>query len=352
MISITNSTISNCVFKYNVEELTIQDATIDKCTFNNTINEATIKGSVSKCEFQGLYNGIEVNGTNNMLNDMTIQVDIQPNSASYVQDYNNPSQLVGIQSLKIDTTTVPRLAETLHKECFINVIKPDDKRTFIVQLATDDTNPSGIIMMFFPGEIPAGKTLDDVIPKGYIVCDGIQRNGFTPPDLSGRFIRMVGCDKTQGTPVYEQTGPKDNSDLQTLPAGDNTHQNDDGRQKYIVLQQYHLPVHQHSFNEITVDRTFSANGNTDSYTLSYTGYNISSGSDSISTGGDGTAYISTISYSTSTLQDTHSHSIDINVPINFSFTPTQKQAEEQNTFKSTPISVEPQAFALIFIMKL
>jgi hypothetical protein len=31
--------------------------------------------------------------------------------------------------------------------------------------------------MYYPGEIPAGKTLDDVIPKGYIVCDGIMRNG-------------------------------------------------------------------------------------------------------------------------------------------------------------------------------
>lgn len=352
MTGISNSTISNNVFKYNVEELTIQNATIDRCTFNNTINEATIKGVVTKCQFEGLYNGIEINGLNNSLNDMTISVDIQPTSAAYVQNYDNPSQLTAIQSLKIDTVTVPRLQETLHKECFINIIKPDNKRTFIVQLSTDDTNPSGIIMMYYPGEIPAGKTLDDVIPKGYIVCDGIMRNGIQPPDLSGRFIRMIGCDTSQGTPVYEQAGQKNNGDLQTLPASDTTHTND-GRQKYIILQQYHLPVHTHSFIQEQLSDTFTASGTTDSHTFNYNTYSVTSGYTTVYTGGEDSTQFPYSTITPSQSSDTHSHSIDnISVPVSFSFTPSQDFAQEQNTFKSTPISVEPQAFALVFIMKL
>ena len=346
MTTISNSTISNSVFKYSVEELTIENAIMDRCTFNGSVDNAKITGSLTKCQFEGLFNGIEVNGP---LNDMTIQVDIYPTSAQYVQEYDNPSQLKEIQTLKIDTTTVPRLQEILHKECFINYVKPDNKKTFIVQLSTDDTNPSGTIVMFHPGPIPNDKTLLDMIPKGYAICDG--NNG--TPDLSGKFIRMVSVDRTNASnPVWEEAGYKPSEDLMMYQEGDTYHAND-GRKKYIILQQYHLPIHSHSFNEVTLENTFTANGATDSYTFTYYSNNITWSSTSIYTGGETETSISSPTSSSQQYDVTHQHNITgINVPVRFTFTPMQDQAAEQEYYENRPISVEPEAYALVFIMKL
>jgi hypothetical protein len=63
---------------------------------------------------------------------MTIQVDIYPTAALYVQNFDNSSQLTGIARLVIDSVTIPRLAETLHKDCYITDIKPNNNKTFIV----------------------------------------------------------------------------------------------------------------------------------------------------------------------------------------------------------------------------
>jgi len=47
--SMSNSTMTNTVFEYDVRELTISNATIDRCNFKGEINEASISGSLTKC---------------------------------------------------------------------------------------------------------------------------------------------------------------------------------------------------------------------------------------------------------------------------------------------------------------
>ena len=323
---ISNSTISNSTFEYNITGLTVSNSLIDTCKFLGVINGVTITGNLTKCQFEGLSNNINITGP---INDMTIQVDITPSSAHYVQDANDPSKLTYISQLSIDATTVPRLGETLHKECFIAVYNPGSKDAFVVQLATDDSNPSGAIIMFYPGTLQAGETLADRIPKGYAICDGT--NG--TPNLSGRFIRAAES--------YEDVGSHDNSDLSQADGSS-------GRSAYIQIHDYNLPPHIHTFDQITISDNIIVSGNTDSATVHYNYDSVSTGSNTISTSGEGSASVPYVSVSSSSGTDSHSHSINITCPISFSFTPTQ----QTDTFQNQKINIEPNAYALVFIMKL
>lgn len=329
MTTISNSTISNSVFKYSVRQLSITNAVIDRCTFNGSINVAAIVGDLIKCQFEGLSQGIEINGS---INDMTIQVDIYPTAALYVQNFDNSSQLTGIARLVIDSVTIPRLAETLHKDCYITDIKPNNNKTFIVQVPTDDTNPSGTIIMFYPGYIPQDKTLADVIPKGYALCDGLDHGGVTTPDLQGKFIR--------GAASKEDIGDHVNPDL-----------TDDGegtRHGYLQIHDYNLPPHIHSFEREEVNEPIRIIGNTDEARANYYYETVTTSSDTISTGGDGSATVFNMSSNGHSDYSTHFHSIDITTNFQFSFTPQQ----QTDTFENTKIFIEPDAYALVFIMKL
>ena len=96
---ISNSTITDTIFDYNITQLNVQDATIDRCSFKGLIDNASISGDLTRCQFEGLSNNISIEGP---LYDMTIQQDITPSSANYVQDENIITKFIPITSFEIN----------------------------------------------------------------------------------------------------------------------------------------------------------------------------------------------------------------------------------------------------------
>lgn len=311
--------ISDCNFYKEITKIDAEVATFNTCEFNDIINDAVFTGTLTKCKFEGLSNGIKINGP---LYNMTIQVNITPNSAQWVQQLLNPSLLTSILELIIDTTTIPRLQETSHKECFIKTINDNgtNKVVFFVQLSTDDNTPSGVIVMW------SGLITD--IPKGYALCDGT--NG--TPNLSGKFIRSAENQADIGVHI--------NPDLIDDGAGT--------RAGYIQIHDYNLPSHVHIFDQVTISDNIRITGNTDSANANYYYETITTSSDTITTGGEGSATVYNASSNGHNDYSSHSHGIDITVPISLSFTPIQ----QTDTFTNTKIFIEPNAYALAFIMKL
>ena len=292
---ISNSIITDTTFNYNVTKLNVQNATIDRCLFKGIINEASISGDLTRCQFEGLSKEIRIEGP---LYDMTIQQDITPSSANHVQDKDIITKFVPISPLIISNKVVPRLATNLHKECFIDI--RGDKYIFMVQLATDDNSPRGIIVMW------SGDASN--IPKGYAICDGSKVDDIQTPDLSGRFIKMVGPEDKNGV------GPVDNPDLES-----------DG--KSIKIKEENLPNHKHNI-KVTVDETELS---------AYNSYAYSS-STSVQEGEGGSAsVVYDVSTSTSTTDLTHSHTA---------------RAENNDNYANKSINVQPNYYALIFLMKL
>ena len=329
---IIGSTITNTAFQSKVQNLDIQNATIDRCNFKGLINNASITGTLTKCQFEGLSNNITIHGP---LQDMTVQTDLTPTSAKYVQKAENPSELIGIGTLIIDSTNVPRLAELPHKECFINVINPGNKIAFIVQLSTDVTNPHGVILMFYPGSVDPGKTIEEIIPKGYAVCNG--QNG--TPDLRGRFIRSAESDGGNGIKLSDVTY-HDNTKLTNNGYGT--------RIAYVTLEDINLPDHEHqldlTFDQIHLNVTTSNAFTNQVISVPY----YSTGTESVGTEGESLINIKTInSTSTDDYQLQHSHDIDTYLTV----TPHIQWVHDPD-YKPTPINIEPNSYALIFIMKL
>ena len=292
---ISNSIITDTTFNYNVTKLNVQNATIDRCLFKGIVNEASISGDLTRCQFEGLSNKINIEGP---LYDMTIQQDITPSSANHVQDKNIITKFVPISPLIISNKVVPRLATNLHKECFIDI--RGDKYIFMVQLATDDNSPRGIIVMW------SGDANN--IPKGYAICNGDIVDDIQTPNLSGRFIKMIGPDD-------KEIGAVNNPDLEK-----------DG--KSIKIKENHLPKHKHNI-EVTVDET---------ELFAYDSYANSSGT-SVQEGEGGSAYVvDDVSTGSSTINLTHSH--------------TATAVNNDNNYANDPINVSPNYYALIFLMKL
>lgn len=290
---ISNSTITDTTFKYNVTKLNVQDATIDRCLFKGIVNDASISGDLTRCQFEGLSNNISIEGP---LYDMTIQQDITPTSANHVQDKDIITKFVPISSLRISNKVVPRLATNLHKECFIDI--RGDMNIFMVQLATDDNSPRGIIVMW------SGDASN--IPKGYAICDGSKVDDIQTPNLSGRFIKMVG--------PGESIGAVNNPDLES-----------DG--KSIKIKEENLPNHKHNI-EVTVDETELS---------AYNSYAYSSNTSVQEGEGGSTSVVGDVSTGTSTTDLTHSHTA---------------RAENNDNYANKPINVQPNYYALIFLMKL
>ena len=292
---ISNSTITDTTFNYNVTKLNVQNATIDRCLFKGIVNEASISGDLTRCQFEGLSNKISIEGP---LYDMTIQQDITPSSANHVQDKNIITKFVPISPLIISNKVVPRLATNLHKECFIDI--RGDKYIFMVQLATDDNSPRGIIVMW------SGDANN--IPKGYAICNGDIVDDIQTPNLSGRFIKMIGPDD-------KEIGAVNNPDLEK-----------DG--KSIKIKENHLPKHKHNI-EVTVDET---------ELFAYDSYANSSGT-SVQEGEGGSAYVvDDVSTGSSTINLTHSH--------------TATAVNNDNNYANDAINIQPNYYALIFLMKL
>lgn len=315
---IQNSIITDTTFDFNVIKLSIKDANIDKCQFkgkieNTSISEkvtkclfkgeienAQISKDISNCQFEGLFgeesNKIMITG---YLNDMIIQQDITPSSAKYVQRLNNSFEYNQIASLVISSEVVPRLGKTLHKECFIDT--RDGKEVFIVQVPTDDNNPRGTILMFYPGILQEGQTLESVIPEGYAICDG-KTDGV--PNLVGRFIKCT--DTIAGVKECNNNN---------LISGNS-----------IKIKEENLPNHTHQFtvtnNSSISDHVF------DGVRGDY--IELTTGSDRIWMAG--------------TTPKTLTHNFDIDVTI--------EQDPNSDNFPNNPINIEPNYYALIFIMKL
>lgn len=285
-----NASMRYNTFNQDIIQLNIQNATIDRCLFKEIINNASISGNLTKCQFEGLSNGITITGP---LNDMTIQSDITPNSADYVQDKDVITDYINITSLIISQQVVPRLAENLHKECFVDI--RGEKKVFIVQLSTDDNTPKGVIVMW-SGNI-------NNVPAGYGVCDGRIINGIQLPNLSGRFIKMIDSN--------ESIGPVDNQDLES-----------DG--KSIKIKQENLPNHTHNI-EVTVEQYSKSSSYVSSNTNKYVNE------------GQGDSIYSGDNINIDNIDLTHSHNA---TAINI------------DNYANTPINIQPNYYALIFIMKL
>ena len=156
--------------------------------------------------------------------------------------------------------------------------------------------------MFYPGTLEEGQTLKDIIPDGYAICDGTTEG---VPDLRGRFIRSAYD--------YNDTGEHNNNDLV---------QGESGKNDSIRIKEDNLPSHTHTFN---VENTLAIS--------EYTGNSVVIGTANT---GEGEVTIPAIS------SDSHTHSLTGNINI----------SQNPDTFANNPINIEPNAYALIFIMKL
>ena len=295
----TLNTITNTTFNKEVQKLDAADSNIDSCIFNGIIEEAIIRGKLINCQFEKLSGNIEIGKKEQSIQQMIVQVDLSPNVAGWVQKKGQVTQYQECTPLKINIDDVPRLSANAKKECFIKEI--GSKKIFYVQLSSDDNTPRGTILMFYPGTLEGGQTLEDVIPEGYAICDGT--NGV--PDLRGRFIRSA----------YDYNDVKEHDN-------NNLIQGESGRKDSIKIKEDNLPPHTHTFN---VQNTLAIS--------EYTGNSVVEGTANT---GEGEVNIPAISSSS------HTHSLTGNISI----------SQNPDTFANNPINIEPNAFALIFIMKL
>ena len=293
------NTITNTTFNKEVQKLDAADSNIDSCIFNGIIEEAIIRGKLINCQFEKLSGNIEIGKKEQNIQQMIVQIDLSPNIAEWVQKENQITQYQECTPLKINIDDVPRLRANAKKECFIKEI--GSKKIFYVQLSSDDNTPRGTILMFYPGILEGGQTLEDVIPEGYAICDGT--NGV--PDLRGRFIRSA----------YDYNDVKEHDN-------NNLIQGESGKKDSIKIREDNLPPHTHTFN---VQNTLAIS--------EYTGNSVIEGTANI---GEGEVNIPAISSSS------HTHSLTGNISI----------SQNPDTFANNPINIEPNAFALIFIMKL
>ena len=343
---ITLNNIDGSNFYGAIKKLNANNSSITACTFNADINEATIIGTLNDCQFQALNGGIIIGEDGGSISNMTIQIDISPTSAQYAESAENSSILIEVNPFKITPTGIPRLALTAHKECFVQdkYYSGSNKKTFIVQLSSDDNTPSGVIVMF------SGTVAQ--IPKGYAICDGT--NG--TPDLTGRFIRSVSKNLDN---TFESTGEKNNTDLVQGDNGNN------------YLSGNKVPKHTHTFK--SYNQTFYSDASalninyvgshslqadltgksaSVNYYLMDTNYGTSIGKFATSESGTSIGKYSSTATATLTGSAPVTGSLPAieatgNISITISFTP------EQDT-ESFPekTNIEPQAYALIFIMKL
>ena len=295
----TLKTITNTTFNKEIQKLEASGSDIiNSCIFNGIIEEATIKGTLINCQFEKLSGNIEIGKEEQSIQQMIVQVDLSPNVAQWVQSQINQYQ--ECSPLKINIDSVPRLSANAKKECFIKEI--GSKKIFYVQLSSDDNTPRGTILMFYPGTLEEGQALKDVIPEGYAICDGTTEG---VPDLRGRFIRSAYD--------YSDTGEHDNNNLV---------QGESGRNDSIKIEENNLPPHTHTFN---VENTLAIS--------EYTGNSVVTGTAST---GEGEVTIPAIS------SNSHTHSLTGNISI----------SQNSDTFANNSINIEPNAYALIFIMKL
>ena len=259
-----------------------------------SLSGCNISGNITNCSFKGLSDGITITGP---LDSVIIESDMTPNAANYVESNGS---YVQNSPFVISVVNVPRLGVLGKKTCDIasKTYNGSDISVFVVRTVGDESTPSGVIVMF--------NGLASQIPDGWAICDGT--NG--TPDLRGRFIRM--------TDIGETPGARDNSDLTTNGTGT--------RQAY--LDGTHVPKHTHTF------KTYSDTLNVDVSGLT---------TDTIASTG------TSVGKSAETGNDINQKSAAVGGSATVSISMTPEQDTENFPDK---VNIEPQAYALIFIMKL
>lgn len=326
--------ITSSSFNADVQSITATNATIINSTFDGAINGCEITGAITNCSFKDLSENIQIAGP---LSDVDVQANMTPNTASYVESSTDSETFIANTPFIISTQKVPKLSISGDKVCTIvtKTYNNSNIQVFSVRTSIDDYTPSGVVVMF------NGQA--NQIPSGWAICDGTKGT----PDLRGRFIRMISAN--------EAVGAKNNSDLETNGNGT--------RQAYLKK----VPKHTHVY------KTYSQNINADYSGLSigYNGYpdisNLSIGNSEVSVYRIGSSGTDTIYYGTAsgnkikegtTNQGSHTHTISGNITlpsisvtgdikVNISMTP-----EQDTDTLPTAVNVEPQAYAIIFIMKL
>lgn len=347
------NTLTNVEFKGNVLVIDATGSTIENCIFDGNVNNAVIRGTITNNTFKHLSGGVQIGGTNETIDSVVMQTNLSPGIAEYVES-GSGSGYTSVNPFSLTTSSIPKLLRSGVKTCYIQTIS--NQKIFFVQTAADDTTPRGVIVMF-NGQI-------NEIPNGYVICDG--NNG--TPDLRGRFIRMVG----QTGQTLEAAGAKDNNDLVTNGNGT--------RQAYLNK----VPAHTHQYTSLsdtfivdTSGLSINSQGSvTHNLSFNASNINLSCSSETISylkrLSGNSVAFNEPeydAEYGSYVYDNSsgHSHTISasgtvpvsgsISIPsyslggsayVDVNFTPQQDTNSENFQEK---INIEPQAYALIFIMR-
>lgn len=294
-------------------------------TFSGTLT-AQISGNIYNSQFKDLTGNIQIGG----ISDVTVWENVTTSSAQYVEPLTGWT-LTQIASLAITSQVVPKLAKQGQKDCYI---KHGTKTIFAVRQLVEDSTFSGMIMMF------NGSVAD--IPEGWVICDGT--NG--TPDLTDRFIKAATSDN--------DVGESNNTDLdQNETTGEYTN--------YLTIKNYNLPQHNHYFklsgsispNDLTVTVKSATTYVNDFY---YDTTRVESASEG------STWVVDTITitkdynsvYTNVWNRESHDHTASIGGSISLTGVSVEQDSEAESSEyeNQQAINIEPQAYALLFIMKL
>lgn len=271
-------------------------------TFNSTLSSNTQTGTIQNNIFKG---SVTSNTFSSTITSCTFSAEV--NQTEFKSNLNNSSFNYPILSTDVFSETDMtncNIWSTLQNSIIVlddvkSILSSEERsevtvRTDTLQYltVTSDSSiniPSGTIVMW------AG-TKD--IPTGWVVCDG--ENG--TPNLVGKFIKAVGS--------ASDVGEKLNSDLDS----DNN----------LTLQEKHLPAHSHPHKEHTHTVTQNSVAASESVAI-------------MATLGEDVAQrnINSISTEETTLTTEAA---------------TSEEAEKE--WSNEPIKIEPNAYALLFIMKI
>ena len=292
-------------------------------TFSGTLT-AQISGNIYNSQFKDLTGNIQISG----ISDVTVWENVTTNSAQYVEPLTGWT-LTQIVNLAITSQVVPKLAKQGQKDCYI---KRGTKTIFAVRQPVEDSTFSGMIMMF------NGSVAD--IPEGWVICDGT--NG--TPDLTDRFIKAVTSDN--------DVGESNNTDLdQDEITGEYTN--------YLTIKSYNLPQHNHYFGlsgsispdglTVTVD---SASTCVNDFYYDTTRVEWTSGGDTWAV--DTITEDYTYGYNNVYNRESHDHTASIGGSISLTGVSVEQDSETESSEyeNQQAINIEPQAYALLFIMKL
>jgi hypothetical protein len=169
------------------------------------------------------------------------------------------------------------------------------------------------------------------IPTGWAICDGGSYTYMgittTTPNLTGRFIKAV-------TNINE-IGEVNNTNLNT---------NEDGTlTNTLTLAKENLPEHNHPHNEHTHEFDGTIDDGLSQSALTYLSYN-SNEYNAIYKDDEILNAVTSITKTSTNLSHTHT--------ITGTITPSTREEKDDLQWTNEPINIEPNYYALIFIMKL